>query len=468
MKRFGTVGEWPSIGRLYLTTAGCRRVKRNLAIAASCVLLVAGCSKKEAASTGGASTSTGDASNASKNASSSVGKTKISLWSSTEDTTTLLNDYYIPAHPDIDVEYSFTVYDQYTSKLDPVLASGNGAPDVFAVEDAFVRKYIESGLLLPLDDVYAEVKDKMVPYTMQLASYNGHVYGLSYDVTPGALFYRRSLAKKYLGTDDPVEVQKYLSDEDKFVAAAKTLKEKSGGKCSMIVSNTYLYHPYTMGARKNPWIVDGKLYIDSAMDRYMDVCKLFYDEKYDAGALNNTEAAYAGMQGAFVDDKGNPREIFCYLLPTWGLHAWLKRNCGDTSGDWAMCAGPYHYRWGGTWIVAYKGTEHPAEAKEMIKYMATDDDCLEKYALKTGDVVSNIKVQNKIKGTFSEPFLGGQNHYAQFCEMAKAIDDSMTQATDSSIEPMFGECVTAYILGEKTKEQALASFKAQVAQELGY
>lgn len=71
---------------------------------------------------------------------------------------------------------------------------------MFGLEDAFVRKYVESGLLLELDDVYAEVKDKMVDYPMKVGSYNGHVYGKARQVTPGAVFYRRSLAKKYFGT----------------------------------------------------------------------------------------------------------------------------------------------------------------------------------------------------------------------------------------------------------------------------
>jgi len=45
-----------------------------------------------------------------------------------------------------EIEYSLTPTDQFPNKLDPVLASGSGTPDVFALEDAFVRKYIESGL----------------------------------------------------------------------------------------------------------------------------------------------------------------------------------------------------------------------------------------------------------------------------------------------------------------------------------
>ena len=135
--------------------------------------------------------------------------------------------------------YALTPTDQFPNKLDPVLASGNGCPDVFALENAFVRKYIEEGpeLLLPLDDVYAEIKDKMADYPMQIGSYNGHVYGMAWQVCPGAVFYRRSLAKQILGTDDPAEVQKYMSDLTKFLELAETIKTKTNNTVK-IVSTT--------------------------------------------------------------------------------------------------------------------------------------------------------------------------------------------------------------------------------------
>lgn len=392
---------------------------------------------------------------------------KLVVWSFTDEIEGLVKDYYIPTHPDMQIEYGFTPTDQFPNKLDPVLASGNGAPDVFGLEDAFVRKYVESGLLLPLDDVYAQVKSKMADYPMQVGSYKGHVYGMSWQVTPGALFYRRSLAKKYLGTDDPDKVQEFMSDETKFIALAKMLKEKSNGSCVIVSTTGDLYRPYAMGARKKPWVVKGKLYVDPAMEKYMDMCKLFHDQRYDGRVGQWSEGWFAGFKGALKDDSGKPLEVFCTLLPTWGLHYTLKPNAGDTAGDWAMCKGPYNYRWGGTWLAAYKGTKNPNAAKEMIKYIATDDTYLEKYVMKSGDVVGNLNVQNKVKDGYKEPFLGGQNHYKVFCEMAKGVDGSMTQATDQAIEALFNEAVAAYALGEKSKADALADFKEQVAMTLG-
>lgn len=430
-----------------------KKFVKNAALCCSVVLcgaLLASCGGKKNASASGEDAS----------------KTLV-VWSFTDEIEGLVNDYYKPSHPDVTVEYTMTPTDQFPSKLDPVLASGNGCPDVFALENAFVRKYIESGLLLPLDDVYEEIKGKMADYPIKIGSADGHVYGLAWQVAPGGLFYRRSLAKQYLGTDDPVEVQKYLSDLDKFVDTAKLLKEKSNGKCVIVSSVTDMLMPYK-GARTQPWVVNDKLVIDPAMDKYLDMCKTLADNGLEGQVDQWSEGWYAGMKGTLKDPKGADLEVFCYLLPTWGLHYVLKQNAPETAGDWAMCKGPANYYWGGTWIAAYKGTKNPNAAKEMIKYLNSDDTYLEEYAKKSGDVVGNINVQNKLKDSFSEPYLGGQNHYAEFCELAKGVDGSLVQGSDQQIESLFQEAVNAYKNGEKSKDQVLADFKAQVSSTLGF
>ena len=165
----------------------------------------------------------------SKGNTSSEATNKLVVWSFTDELEKIINNYYKPTHPEMIIVYSMTPTDQFPNKLDPVLASGSGAPDVFALEDAFVRKYVESGLLLDLTDIYEPIKNDMIEYPVEVGSYNGKVYALSWQATPGAMFYRRSLAKKYLGTDDPAEVQKYFSDIDTFMETAALLKENQMG-----------------------------------------------------------------------------------------------------------------------------------------------------------------------------------------------------------------------------------------------
>ena len=428
-------------------------MKKLVAVAAAVAcasLALVGCAKKDGASAGK------DASN------------KLVVWSFTDELDGMITKYFQEDgryKGKYEIEYSLTPTDQFPNKLDPVLASGSGCPDVFALEDAFVRKYVESGLLLDLTDVYNEIKDKMIAYPAEVGSYNGKVYGLSWQVTPGAVFYRRSLAKKYLGTDDPAEVQKALANWDKFLETAELLKNKSNGNCYIISSTGDLFKPYASG-RKDPWVVNNKLVVDPIMEEYMKMCKVLKDRGLEGRVGQWSEGWFAGMKGVLADEAGNTKEVFSYFLPTWGLHYVLKTNAPETSGDWAMCAGPVGYRWGGTWVGAWAKTKNPNAAKELIKYVATDDTFLENWAKDTGDVVSNAKVIAKVKDNFSEAFLGGQNHYAEFAEMAKSVNGKLSQGTDQAIEGIFGEAVGSYVNGEKSMEQAIADFKEQVAAQL--
>ena len=423
-------------------------MKKILLIAGVALILLSGCSKKEAAQTGSADSGS------------------LIIWSFTDELGEMTENYYEPAYPGVKVEYTMTPWEQFPNKLDPVLANGQGAPDVFALEADVVRKYVESGLLLDLTDIYEANKSKLLAYPVEVGSYNGKVYGMSWQACPGAMFYRRSLAKKYLGTDDPKVVQTYFTDLNKFQETAKLLKDSSGGSCVVISALGDIMKVF-VGLRKSPWVVNDKLVIDPVMDQFLDLCKILYDNRWEGRVGQWSEGWFAGMRGELKDEAGRPVEVFSYFLPTWGLHYVLKTNAPDTSGDWAMIPGPASWRWGGTWIGAYKGTKNVATAKEYIRYLTVDDGFLETWAREKGDMVSNLAVVDKIKNDFSEPFLGGQNHYAEFAEMAKNVNGKLSQGTDAVIEGYFNEVVVAVVNGEKTKAKALADFRAIVETQFG-
>jgi len=393
---------------------------------------------------------------------------QLSLWSFSDEVEGITNTYYKPAHKNATVRTTtITDQEEYTGRLDPVLASGLGAPDIIALEEGFVRKYVESGQLLDITDIYEANKNKLLAYPVEIGTYKGRVYALSWQACPGALFYRRSLAKKYLGTDDPKAVQAYFNTVNKFLETSLLLKEKSNGSC-MVVSSPYeLYHPFLYN-RLSPWVVDGKLVVDPMIDIFLNLCKTFSDNGVNAGIEQWSDDWYAGMRGD-LRIGGKPAEIFSYFLPTWGILL-LKSSAPKTSGDWAMIPGPLPYAWGGTWLGIYKGTKNQDDAKEFVRYVTTDNAFLEKHAKASGDLVSNTVVVNKIKKSFKEPFLGGQNHYAEFADMAQNVNGKLTQGTDRAIRIIMEEILWDLPLkwGERTKEQVLTTFRARVKARLGF
>jgi len=172
------------------------------------------------------------------------------VWSFTDEVEGLINNYYLKDNPDFKLEYVYTPTDQFESRLDPVLSVGRGVPDVFALEAAFVRKYVEGGQLLDLTDIYERNRSKLLAYPVEIGTYNGRVYGMSWQACPGAMFYRRSLAIKYLGTDDPAVVQTYFTDLNKFMETAELLKQRSNGSCVVVSSRGDLYNVF-LGAQES-------------------------------------------------------------------------------------------------------------------------------------------------------------------------------------------------------------------------
>jgi len=317
------------------------------------------------------------------------------------------------------------------------------------------------------------------------------------------MFYRRSLAKEYFGTDDPATIQELVSDMSKFEGAAKVVKEKSGGNTYMVCSAGDFANLFYSN-RETPWVVDGKLVIDPKIDQLFETAKSFRHNGYEAQAIQWQEGWFAGMNDSLVDAKGNPKQVFCYLLPTWGLPYVLMTNAApkevkeegsdtsktvgkDTTGDWACINGPMPYQWGGTWIGALEDAENLDLAKEFIKFSTLDADTLKNWALGVytndylkkidptigdklaqgpGDFVSSRKVVEEIISNFDDAetskFLAGQNSYKGFADAAPRISLKLIQGSDDAIQRSLNDPLENYAAGTATKDEAIKQFKDAV------
>lgn len=427
----------------------------------------------------------------------------LNVWSFTTEIKTFALAFE-KANPGVKVNYTVTpmTNGEYQTKVKAAIQSGD-VPDVIALEAAFVKEYVEDdNILADLTDLKANA-DAIGAYQFMLdvGTKNGVVKAYSYQATPGALFYRRSLAKAYFGTDDPTAMQANLSDMTKFEAAAATVKDKSKGNTFMVCSVGDFTNPI-YNQREKPWVVDGKLNIDPKVNDLFAIAKRFRDNGYEAQAQQWQEGWFAGMNDSLKDAKGNAKQVFCYFLPTWGLPYVLMPNGipravdtnkpdaktgKDTTGDWACIPGPLSYSWGGTWVGAMKDTKNLDLAKEFIKFMTMNEQTLKDWALGTytneylkaidptigndqkqgaGDFVNSQKVVAEITPQFdsaeTSKFLAGQNSYKGFADAAPKITLKLMQGTDDAIQRALNDPLNNYVAGKMTLEQAIAAFKDAV------
>ena len=380
------------------------------------------------------------------------GPVDVTLWTFTDDLKKPIEKFQ-QENPDITINLVLFPWDEIATKLRPVLRSGKGAPDLFAVDMADVRTFVEAGYWLDLSGEFDIDASAVFDYVLDLGRDDqGNIRALAWQSTPGATYYRRSLAKQYFGTDDPKEIADKFSSTDNIIAMARELKEKSGGSVKLL-GGRQDYTMFFRSLRESPWVVDNTFVIDPMMEYAMDFGKILYDEDLDAKTQLMTPEWFTGLK---------ENTIFLALLPTWGLTYSLKGNVPETSGDWALTSSPAPWYWGGTWMGIYKDSPKKEAAWKFLEALSLNKDFGMWWAKETGDFPANRQIINELKDTVSDPYLSGQNTFEFFLEEAQKIRGDLVTKYDTQLNSAFDRALWEHLEGRMTKAEALQFLKDEV------
>lgn len=408
----------------------------------------------------------------------------INVWSFTDEVPKMIEKYK-ELHPDFPYEINTTIIattdGAYQPALDQALAAGGAdAPDIFAAEAAFVLKYTQgdaSQYSAPYKSLGIDVdrlldESEIAQYTVDIGTNpNGELVGLGYQATGGAFIYRRSIAKDVWGTDDPAVIKDKIGPGwDKFFAAAAELRAKGYG---IVSGDGDIWHAVE-NSSDTGWIVDGKLNIDPKREAFLDLSKQLKDNDYHNDTQDWQDAWFADMKDA------GAKKVFGFFGPAWLINYVMAGNSGGTKpgegtyGDWAVCEPPVGFFWGGTWVLANKDTKIPKAVGEIIEWITLDssETGLQFFWANgtlngpggTKDTVASGAVMKKSDGTLD--FLGGQNMFDVFVPAGEFANGKNLTQYDETINLYWREQVREYTAGNKTREQALADFKQQVADNL--
>lgn len=453
--------------------------------------LLVGCGGGNAPAAGGdtpaASTDGGSAAASDTGAAdSSGGSGTINLWAFTDEVPGMV-DKFVQEHPDFGYDINTTIIattdGAYQPALDQALAAGGAdAPDIYCAEAAFILKYSQgdaSQYAMPYADLGIDVDASVkaadiAQYTVDIGTNSeGNLVALGYQATGGAFIYRRSIAKDVWGTDDPAEIGKKVGPGwDQFFAAAEDLKAKGYG---IVSGDGDIWHAVE-NSSDTGWIVDGALNIDPKREEFLDLSKKLKDNGYHNDTQDWQDAWFADMKGE------GEKQIFGFFGPAWLINYTLAPNCGGeavgqgTYGDWAICEPPIGFFWGGTWILANKNMDEGkkqaiAQIVEWITLDCTEDGLQYKWANGTlngeggtKDAVGSGTVMAMSSGTLD--FLGGQNMFDIFVPANQFAKGTNLTQYDETINQYWRDQVREYTAGNKSREQAIADFKQQVADNL--
>ena len=403
--------------------------------------------------------------------SSCGGKSKIIVWVYSDEYRDELENFLKTTSLDVSFKAGIRAVNSadFASELNKAVESGEDIPDVFMLSPDNIKKYIESDVTADVEELGLEVtQDRYFPYVVEAATNErGAVKAVGWQADPGIFMYRRSMAKAYLGTDNPDQIQAMVSNWDDFYATAEKVSEASDGKTRMLAGQEDMRVPF-LASDDQPWVLDGKLIFSPRKQAYVEYVRKMSSKHLIYTAEQWSEAWLSGIS--------DTQSVFGYFSSGICMLYVMKKACGGkmkgegSYGDWAVVPGPANYCWGGSWFAAYSGSKNKAAAGDFISLFTgcTDDetrlDQSIRYFRTTGEFAANSQIVSQVRfdPQFEDTFIGGQNYYQQLSVAANGISQKHLTIYDSDIGGIFNTYVNQCAGGLKTAEQAVSDFKTSV------
>ena len=358
----------------------------------------------------------------------------------------------------------------YQQKLDEALgkqadAATDDKVDIFLSETDYVFKYTDKDA-----DVAMSLKDLGIDPDKDLADQydftrttasdaDGVQRGSTWQCCPGLLVYRRDIAKKVFGTDDPAEIGKKVKDWDTTKQTAEELKEKGYYTFASYADTFRLYG----NSIAESWVQPGSdtVKVDPKIKEWVQTSK----EWLDAGYFNPT------VKGQWNDDwnksMGSKSKVFAFLFPAWGIDFTITPNWDGDMGAWAVTNPPQEYNWGGSYIHAATGTDNAEHAKEIILALTADKDNLLKISEKYSDFTntkSGMAEAAKDDKKYASKFLGGQNPFKYFAPVAEKIKIAPLSSYDQGCVELIQNSFSDYFQGNVTEDKAKSNFEKAIVE----
>ncbi len=326
-------------------------------------------------------------------------------------------------NPDLNAQETVVPGGELITKLLSSVAAGN-PPDMITVYSAInIPSLVEPKALLPLEDYgtaedISQAKEWFHPAVLDLGTYNGKIWGLSYWQQTACLGWNKSIFKE-VGLDP----EKPPTSIDELDAMAEKLTQKEGDQIVRMGHMPTYYWQWAAawggsfydGANRKVTANDPK---NIAMFEWM----ASYSKKYDVTKVQAFEQGLASERAGILDPFISGRIAIHEVGGAWKLGDFYKyAEEGFSYGilpspNPAGMTGVSTYSYGDFTLVP-KGVKHPAESWKFVKYTGGLGGTLEDYftVLTWGKRPINVPVTTKILDY--EPFKKMVAEFPGFQEM---------------------------------------------------
>ena len=287
----------------------------------------------------------------------------LTMWGWDDAYVNTITEAFCSYYPNVKFEYVSLENRDLISRYETALLMGGELPDIaWAVVDfrgeAFELDMWEHLEEEPYNFDLSEVYEYLHP---RLVNSKGNVCGIEQSLSPAGLAYRRDLAKKYLGTDNPKELEAMMPNWDTFIEKGKEVYKKSNGQVYMWFGLGDV-RQFLQEQQGKTW-TDGKtIDVEETFGRTMELICQFRDEHIADDLIAWTPA----WEEAFEDDN----HIFT-VCASWSVRYTIeaKDQKGKDTGRWGLMSAPEgNTNWGGTAMGITKTCKDKRLAWEFLRF----------------------------------------------------------------------------------------------------
>lgn len=363
-------------------------------------------------------------------------------------------------YPNVEIKLVVQQYGDHHNALTTALATGQGLPDVAAIEIGFVGRFAEGQGFEDLNKApynAGQYKGLFTPYTVaQATAADGRFIAMPVDIGPGTFFYRVDVLQK-AGVDP-----KNMMTWPGYIAAGRKIKATTGAFLIADAADVAWINIFaTTPANNSPYFdAQGKPVVDSPrFVRAFELAKNIRTAGLDAriGAWSNE------WYDAFK--KGTVATQFSGAWLQGHLQNWMAP---ETKGLWRVQQLPegMFASWGGSFYAIASTSKNKELAWEFIKFVTTNKD-MQTLAFKTiGAFPALLAAQED--PAFDEPveFLGGQKARLLWREAARKVKPLKANKYDRIANEIVSQALAQVLDEGKDIPTALAEAKQLIERRM--
>ncbi|MBI4491347.1 MAG: extracellular solute-binding protein [Chloroflexi bacterium] len=386
-------------------------------------------------------------------------ETELTVWYFDKESMEVALSKFQEKYPNVQVNFVQQPFGDMSKKYQAALAARANVPDVIGLDTSMVGRFLDAGENLAAAPYNAgQFEQDFVEWKFNAArTDDGKMPVFPWDVATGVMFYRPDVFEQAGLPTDPAEVAKKLATWEDFIKAGQQIKERSGGKSSIVGNAKDVFNAAYWQNGGN--IVKGK---DVAfVSEGMEPLKLAIRAQ-QAGIAPDPLIATWSERWAPSLKSG---QIATVTMGAWmmgNLKTWIDK---EGAGHWRVTAAPGGaFNNGGTYLQVPALAQNKQLAWEFVKFLTTTPEVQNAIFQKTGIVPAYKPAWQSGVYDQAEPFLGNQKPWRLIIDLAQQVKPYAYSPVDALGTDLLTAQVDLAIAGKLAPDQALRA-AAQQLQE---